>query len=272
VRVSPELIEIVNGAPVTRWQQAFDAEITDVFRVLADIAERVVHSLGVQLGEGDHSRLAARPTKSLAAYDAYLQGEEASGSLSTADPASLQRALRFYERAVNLDSTFSQAFAHLSLVQMTLYVSFPTAQPGLSRVTGLAAANRAIALSPENPDGRVALAEYYVYVARDLVRAGEQVRLALAQTPNNVYALGEAAVVAHGSGRWEESLSYARKAQALDPRSVGAASALGNTLTWMRRYDEARQALDHALALAPGDLGARHLRVVLDFARGDFGE
>jgi len=271
VRVSPELIQIVNGAPVTRWQQAFDAEITDVFRVQADIAERVVHSLGVQLGEADQTRLAARPTKSLAAYDAYLQGEEASGNLSAGDPASLQRALRFYERAVALDSTFSQAFAHLSMARTVLYVNYPTAQAGVPRVTGLAAANRAIALSPKRPDGRVALSFYYAYIVRDLVRAGEQVRLALAQSPNNIDALGEAAAVARGSGRWEESLSYARKAQALDPRSVGAALALGNTLTWLRRYNEARQALDHALALAPGDLGARHFRVVLELARGDLG-
>ena len=265
VRVSPELIQVVNGAPVTRWQQAFDADVTDVFQVQAEIAERVVQSLDVRLGEGEHSRLAARPTKSLAAYDAYLQGEEASGALSAADPPSLQRAMRFYERAVALDSTFSQAFARLSRVRTILYVNTPTQQ----RVTGLAAAKRAIALSPERPEGRVALADYYMYVVRDLVRAGEQVGLALAQTPNNVDALGEAAAVAKGSGRWDESLSYARKAQALDPRSVGAASALGNTLTWLRRYDEARQALDHALALAPGDLGARHLRVVLELARGD---
>src|SRR2546426_8955947 len=39
VQVSPELIEIkAAGAPESRWQQPFDAAVTDVFQVQADIA------------------------------------------------------------------------------------------------------------------------------------------------------------------------------------------------------------------------------------------
>ena len=45
--MSPELIEAATGA--TRWQQSFDAPMTDVFRVQADVAERVARELGVAL-------------------------------------------------------------------------------------------------------------------------------------------------------------------------------------------------------------------------------
>ncbi len=39
VRVDPELVQVANGtAPATTWQQAFDADLTDVFQVQADIA------------------------------------------------------------------------------------------------------------------------------------------------------------------------------------------------------------------------------------------
>src|SRR6185503_15456 len=39
VRVSPELVQVTpGGAPTTRWQQPFDAALTDVFQVQADIA------------------------------------------------------------------------------------------------------------------------------------------------------------------------------------------------------------------------------------------
>jgi len=41
VRVSPELVDVTPGdAPRTKWQQPFDASITDVFQVQADIAGR----------------------------------------------------------------------------------------------------------------------------------------------------------------------------------------------------------------------------------------
>ncbi|MBA2706924.1 MAG: protein kinase, partial [Gemmatimonadaceae bacterium] len=268
VRVSPELIQLVNGAPITRWQQAFDADMTDVFQVQADIAQRVAQALDIALAAGDSSRLVSRPTQNLAAYDAYLQGEEASSALAASDANSLQRAMRFYERATVLDTTFSQAFARLSQVRTLLYLNSSVRDTGHSSGP-LAAAERAVALAPGRPEGRLALAEYYTSVARDPTRARDQVRLALALAPDDPEVVREAASVAMASGRSNEALTFARKAQALDPRSAFAAMTLGDLLLWLRRYDDARVWLDLGLSLAPRDLGALHRRVMLDLARGD---
>ena len=76
VRVSPELVDVTPGhAPRTKWQQPFDAAITDVFQVQADIAGQVASALNVALGAGQKQTLTARPTENLAAYDAFLKGE-----------------------------------------------------------------------------------------------------------------------------------------------------------------------------------------------------
>ena len=63
--------------PTTKWQQPFDASLTDVFQVQADIAGRVAQALDVALGAGVQQQLAEKPTRNLAAYDAYLKGVEA---------------------------------------------------------------------------------------------------------------------------------------------------------------------------------------------------
>src|SRR4029077_1573756 len=68
VRVSPELIQVSTGS--TRWQQPFDANLTDVFQVQADVASQVAQALDVALGSGAKETLAERPTANLAAYDA----------------------------------------------------------------------------------------------------------------------------------------------------------------------------------------------------------
>ena len=60
VRVSPELIQVATGS--TRWQQPFDASITDVFQVQADVASRVAQALDLALGAGQKQALAERPT------------------------------------------------------------------------------------------------------------------------------------------------------------------------------------------------------------------
>ena len=110
VQVSPELVEIrESGAPALKWQQPFDAAITDVFQVQSDIATKVAQALGGALGAGEEKRLSERPTQNLAAYDAFLKGEEASNSMGVNDPPSLRKALGFYEQAVALDPGFAQA-------------------------------------------------------------------------------------------------------------------------------------------------------------------
>ena len=86
VKVSPELVDVGRGgAPKVKWQQPFDAEITDVFTVQADIADQVADALDLALGTGQKQTLTERPTANLAAYDAFLKGE-ASGGLTIATP------------------------------------------------------------------------------------------------------------------------------------------------------------------------------------------
>ena len=149
VRVSPELIEVSTGS--TKWQQPFDANLTDVFQVQADVAGRVAQALDVALGAGERETLAERPTQNLAAYDAYLKGEEITRNAAIADAASLRRALVYYEQAISLDSGFAVAWAQRSRAASTLYGnSIP--EPAL-RTVSLASAQRARSLAPDRPEG-----------------------------------------------------------------------------------------------------------------------
>src|SRR6185369_2584942 len=53
----------------TKWEQPFDASLTDVFQVQADIARRVAQALNVALSPSTSQPLAARPTMSPEAHD-----------------------------------------------------------------------------------------------------------------------------------------------------------------------------------------------------------
>ncbi|HJR49662.1 MAG TPA: serine/threonine-protein kinase, partial [Gemmatimonadales bacterium] len=105
VRVSPELVQVAPGsAATTRWQQPFDAALTDVFQVQADIAGRVARELNLALGDSTRQDLAVRPTENLAAYDAYLKGLEIYNQSN--DPVRLRQAVSHFEQAVALDTSF----------------------------------------------------------------------------------------------------------------------------------------------------------------------
>ena len=158
VQVSPELLEVSgSGAPISKWKQPFDAEPAGVFQVQSDIARRVAQALGVALGAGEEKRLAEKPTQNLAAYDAFLRGEEAS-KRGLEDPPSLRRVLSFYDQAVALDPGFAQAWAQVSVTNSLLYGN-GTPEPELGE-RARNAAEKAVALAPDSPEGYVALGIY----------------------------------------------------------------------------------------------------------------
>src|SRR6185436_3417245 len=104
------------------WQQPFDADLTDVFKVQGDIAAQVAQALNVAIGSTERQQLGERPTTNLAAYDAYLKAEE-TGAIASGDPADLRRSVQYYGQAVALDSAFAVAWAHLAQVQAILYAN-----------------------------------------------------------------------------------------------------------------------------------------------------
>ena len=170
VRVSPELVRVAPGAaPTTTWQQGFDAALTDVFQVQADIAGQVVTALNVALGDSVRRELAAPPTASLSAYDAFLKGEAAWLGGASSEPASLRRAIGWYEQAVALDSTFLGAWAQLARTRSALY-TYGTPTRRLAE-DAKAAAERARRLGPDRAESFLALGTYFTMLQGDLPRA-----------------------------------------------------------------------------------------------------
>jgi serine/threonine-protein kinase len=255
VRVSPELVQVANvSSPTTRWQQPFDAEITDVFQVQGDIAGQVANALGVALGAGDQKHLSERPTENLAAYDAYLKAEGITGQMTSNDPPTLRRAIESYEQAVALDTSFAPAWAQLSRALSSLYAN-GTPSPDLAS-GALRAAQHAVAVAPNRPEGRLATAEYFRLVGKDARRAADEAEQGRRLAPTNVDLMVATALAKQESGSWDESQALLEKAFALDPRSVQTAYRLARTLLYRRRYSEALPASDRVLALSPTNLSA----------------
>ena len=264
VRVSPELVEAATAT--TSWQQPFDAVLSDVFEVQADIAGQVARALDLALGQGERQRLGEKPTSNLAAYEAYLQGTVAAGGF-VADRLSMRRAIGHYEQAVALDPVFALAWAHLSRAHSFMYeqgVPTPADREG-ARV----AAERALALAPGLPAGHVAQGQYYNSVLRDWPRALEHYAQGRQMAPHDPDLLVASAFAQQHAGRWDEALASLREAQELDPRSARAALNLSFHLMLRRRYAEALAAADRGLALAPQSMDMRINKVTVLLAQGD---
>jgi len=266
IRVTSELVEVRGGgAPTTRWQEAYEADLSDVFRVQGEIATKVAQSLEVALSGKDRGRLTARPTTNLAAYDAYLKGQEI--QKGGYNPTTQRRAAAQYEQAVALDPGFALAWARLSVSHSLIY-RFGVPSPQEAEAAWKAARG-AVELAPNLPEGQRALGDYYDMVKKDPEKALEAYARGLNLAPDDALLLLTSARAERNQGRWEEALAHLRRAREMDPRSPEGEQQLGVTLLSLRRTREAREAFDRGLVLAPANLNLIELKAITFLQGGD---
>ncbi len=265
VQVRPELIDVGTGG--VAWAESFDAALTDVFGVQTEIAEQVAAALDLALGTADRQALVEKPTDNILAYDAYLRGEEISDHVGIGDPITLEHAIREYERAVTLDSTFAQAWAQLSRAHTFTHAnSVPSTERAKLAVQS---AERAIAWAPERAEGYLALGDYYRLVEYDLARALAEYVNGRERAPANRDLLRNIALTKQRLGQWDASVADLAAAQALDPQSVSTVYAAATTFLSLRRYDATEEAIARALALAPTNLSVIQAAAIIEIAQGD---
>jgi serine/threonine-protein kinase len=244
VRVSPELIEAATGA--TRWQQSFDAPMTDVFRVQADVAERVARELGVALAAGDRQHLESHPTGDLGAYDLYLRGRYAWHQRTA---AGLEEARRLLEQAIAIDPTFAPAHAALADVYtvLPLWSDLP---PDQTYPRARAAALEALRLDSTLASPWAVLGDYNAMYAWDWAESERNFRRSLALEPNNAnthhWFNGDYLLA---MSRLDEAVREAKRARELDPLSLTINGGLGRALFSAGRPAEAISELRNTVAM-----------------------
>jgi TolB-like protein/DNA-binding SARP family transcriptional activator/Tfp pilus assembly protein PilF len=260
VRVSHELVQAASGA--SRWQQSFDAPLTDIFHVQANIAERVARELGVALAGGQQRHMEERATGDLGAYDLYLRGRYAWHQRPT---TSLDQARELLERALALDPEFALAYAALADVYtvLPLWSDIP---PDQTYPRAKAAALAALKLDSTLAAPYAVLGDINAMYEWDWVVADRNFRRSLALDPShantrNWYNTDYLVPV----GRLSEAVAEARRARELDPLSVLINGVYGHTLYRAGRLKEAAahlrgfMALDSSFSLANEYVGTLYL-------------
>ncbi|HEY8256401.1 MAG TPA: protein kinase [Gemmatimonadales bacterium] len=265
VRVIPELVEIHPGeAPRTRWGQQFDAAITDVFAVQADIAGRVAEALDLALASSMRERLAALPTRNLDAYTAFLRGREL--GLGERTTEAVRASMAEFQRAVSLDPQFAAAWAELGMAQLDAF------QHGGSHSRDAEAAARSVerarTLAPQSPDTRLARGRFKQIAEGDPVAALTEYQAGLDMTPGRSDLLAATADARMRLDRWADGLADLERAARLDPRSPVVLGSLADTYGRMGRFRDARESMLRARALRPSSLSLAYTGARIAAAQG----
>jgi len=247
VRVLPQLIKGSNDTHV--WAQTYDNDMSEVFRVQSDLAERVAQALNITLVERERRALQSRPTENMEAYDYFLRANEYYHR-GPGEKNDLKIAIQMYERAVDLDPKFALAYAQLSRTHALVYwMYYDRTEQRLAMAKE--AVDRALQLEPDLPEAHLALGIYHYHAHLDYDRALEEFAIARKNLPNDSDLLSYIGYVQRRQGKFEEALANIKRASELDPFSNHLTLELAGTFVSMRNYPEAMRCFDRAIALAP---------------------
>ncbi|MGD2246152.1 MAG: protein kinase [Candidatus Aminicenantes bacterium] len=269
VRVTPQLIRVSDDTHI--WTQRYDQDFEDIFSVQSEIAEQVARQLDLTLLEPERRALFARPTDNLEAYDQYLRaGEVESRGWLHWDIREIEQAIEMYEKATELDPDFTLAYIALSKTESFMYISgMDHTEERLARSKD--SVDRALALEPDLPEAREALAFYYYRGFLDYERATDILESIRRARPN--YKLSLLGYIQRRQGRWEESLETLEREFRGNPRDSDLAHQIGLSYMCMRRYEEAEEWFNRAIMIDPEKLYSHLARARIPFlAEGNIQE
>ncbi|MCZ6918324.1 MAG: protein kinase [Gemmatimonadetes bacterium] len=273
VRITPQLIRASDESHV--WAEASTVDLVpgEIFRIQAEVAERIAQSMNVVLLEPEREVLAARPTENLEAYERFLRGNYYVAQ-RTGD--ALSTAVTEYEASSRADPGFIQPLSRVGYAYALLYGwgwEYQGLPPESLQARGMAAADRAIREDPENSDAWMARGYLLTQVnAATFEGVRDAFERSITLNPRNAEAhhiYGWALGVGGDDSAAERHLQHAL---AIDPRRLITLSSLAQMSFRAGRLDETQRWADSAIAIDPGYWFAYTWRARVRLLRGQIGE
>ena len=263
VRVTVQLID--GATDVHLWAEKYDRVLNTetIFGIQADIAAAVANAMQVVLSPAEKGALAAGSTNSLPAYEAFIQGK----LLAVHDLASAERfteALGLYDRAIELDPDFSDAYARKARTQLAMYW-FGYGDAALRKAARVSVA-QAQRLAPDSIETGMAQAYLSYWGKRDYAAAELLLAKVLERAPEYADGWYTRALVARRDGRFQDCVDYFRRALTIDPANTDTILELSNTLEGLGRLDEVKALYAKSAAWAKAPIFDRPEN---RFGRGD---
>jgi adenylate cyclase len=233
VRVIAQLIDAIDGKHL--WSERYDRDFKDIFELQDELASKVVNSLRVKLSEGEEAILWQKKRPSNLQFNEKMF--EAHFYVSQMNKEANRKAKQLYKEAINLEPEYFGAYvglAWVSLMDVSLGLS---SSPRESLGEAIRLCNKAITLDESQDMPHYLLGLIYAISGKfdKAIAEGER---AIALNPNSAsayIALGRTLTYA---GRLEEAIDLIKKGERRNPLSLGSLT-LGNAYREAGRYEDA---------------------------------
>jgi TolB-like protein len=204
VRVNVQLIDATTDEHL--WANDYDRDLTDVFAIQTDLAQKISEALQAKLSPTEKARMQNKPTQNGEAYLAFIQ---ARNLFFPEDFEKLKQAEQLYDRALQLDPGFALAAASYGQMEAWIYRNFDKSAARMQK--GRALVQRALQLQPELPEAHLALGFWSYYGDLDFGAALKEFEIAQRGLPNEAGAYLAIGAIQRRQGKWSESSANLEK-------------------------------------------------------------
>jgi len=245
VRIDIELIHAASEEVI--WDHSDEIELTDIFQVQRDISEQVASSLKNSFISEDKN-LTVNPD----AYWPFLTGMHYNWKDDTMED--FQQAIWYFEKAIELDSNFVQAYCKLSTSHSWMY-HFYYDHTESRLIKAKKALDKAKFIDPENPEVIFALGIYY-YVTHEYEKALEQYIMAENQVIDNYEFYICIGSLYRRKSKLDKAIEYYLKAAVEDSQNQYISLELAETYLLKRDYEKAEYYFNQCILMgkAQGDM------------------
>jgi TolB-like protein/Tfp pilus assembly protein PilF len=245
VRVNVQLINTENDQHI--WAEDYDRDLTDVFAIQTDLAQKIASELQAKLSPTEKAQFERKPTENGEAYLAFVHGHDLSCAFE--DFEKLKQGEQLFERALDLDPNFALAVARYSQLESWIVHTFDPTPARREKARSLA--ERALQLQPDLPEAHLARGVSYYYGDNNYDAALKEFKIAQRGLPNESEIYLYIGSIQRRQGKWAESTANIEKAVSLNPKDVWPLQNLTFNYAMLRNYDKANQTIDRALTLNP---------------------
>jgi tetratricopeptide (TPR) repeat protein len=245
--VEMQLLDVARGVPF--WTRRFAWDATRIMDRGTELANGVLQTLGLE--PLSSQRFAG--TDNREAYDALLMAQDL--AFTAFRPVDLERSLPHFERAIELDPGYVQAYLDLHVVLSLMQMEGPSTLDDPARQRRAErrawALETARTLAPDSPDVLSALGFEQIFVLGQGELALDVFRRVLEQEPDHARTLFRYAVTLTQLGRHEESLAVWPRVLELRPLDANSRGEYAGSLYLAGRTEQAKDEAQHALEIEP---------------------
>jgi adenylate cyclase len=248
IRVTAQLVEAETGKHI--WAERYDREVADTFALQDEITEAVTMVVAPAIADAELHRAVRKPPGSIDAWGAFQRGLWHVSSFSLADNAEAQK---WFRQSIDLDPNFAGGYWGLARAQFHAAAGLLSGDLVGAQRSAETLARRAVALDGADAEARSALA-FTLLMRGDHQGAMVETELVLTLCPNLALAYGEKGAILIFSGRPREGLAALQTCVRLNPHDPLLRVRLLHVATGLylaRDYEAAIEAAKKAILSYP---------------------